>query len=532
MRIIALAVVLIFAVVAGKPLLDGGDAVRDLAREPPHISQAGQTDVTGGCPSQELPAHGAPIQGSVGLRAGGHEACGNIGMLAPRVFTLTDGATGLPLQGPPGLNAGAGGLEFSISPDNHLLVVPTDSKLDVIDLQSWSQVFAVDFPEGVPLAPKAWSAEGAKLYLRLGWASRMRTGPSVYNDRRIWELDVTSGTLTRLPDLPFDSLLHLAVSDDGRRLYSLAFDRADTPWTAGIGNGSASGHGWVVKGEPFLSVVEIGSGRELDRIPLPGLQLGEAEDGVTREPAAVLDGAAGRYYIVHADSDAVTVVDLVTRDVVTALAAARPRDSLPRRLLGSLRSLLVTTAEAKGSGFQGRQAALSGDGSLLFVTGMEQVSADVDDANDETSGATPAGLRVIDTRTLKVLHREDGISEFVLSEDGRNLFGIGHASYFRNGWAPQDGAGLKVLDLRTLTLAAQVEAGRAYLNIALTRDGRYLHLTSEGPGRDRMRREGLGTCGEPCIELLVDVVEVESLKLVARHESSVSMEPISRWNTP
>jgi hypothetical protein len=66
--------------------------------------------------------------------------------------------------------------------------------------------------------------------------------------------------------------------------------------------------------------------------------------------------------------------------------------------------------------------------------------------------------------------------------------------------------------------------------MALTLDGRYLHLTSEGPGRDEMRREGLDSCDEPCIELLVDVVDVESLRLVSRLESSVSMQPISKWN--
>jgi len=522
MRFMALVVVLVFAVVAGKTLLDGGDSARDAAREPATVSQAGQTDVTGGCPSQELAARGAAIQGSVGVRAGGHDACGNIGMLAPRVFSLTDGSTGLPLEGQPGLNAGAGGLESSISPDNRLLVVTTDSRLDVIDLQSWSQVFGIDFPEGVPLAPQAWSADGSKLYLRLGWASRARTGPSIHDDRRIWELDVTSGALSRLPDLPFDSLLDLAVSGDGRRLYALAFDRDDRR--------SATGYGWVVKGEPFLSVVEIGSGRELNRVPLSGLRLGEGEDGVTRRPAGVLDDANGRYYVAHADSDAVTVIDLATNDVVTDLATARPREGLPRRLLGSLRSFFVSTADAKGSGSQSRQVALSGDGRLLFVTGMDAISADVDDANDETSGAAPAGLRVIDTRTLKVLHREDGINEFVLSNDGRYLFGIGYASYFKSSWAPQDGIGLKVIDLRTLRLAAQIEPGRAYLNMALTLDGRYLHLTSEGPGRDEMRREGLDSCDEPCIELLVDVVDVESLRLVSRLESSVSMQPISKWN--
>jgi hypothetical protein len=322
--------------------------------------------------------------------------------------------------------------------------------------------------------------------------------------------------------LPFDSLLDLTVSADGRRLYALALDRDDRR--------SQSGYGWVVKGEPFLSIVEVGSGRELDRLLLPGLLMGQGEDGVTREPAGVLDEAHGRYYVAHADSDAISVVDLQTGMVFTETVSTRRSKSLPGRVLRGLASLVVSPAEAKGSGSQSRQVGLSRDGSLLFVTGMEQVSAEVADANDETSRAVPAGLRVIDTRTLKVLHREDGISEFTLSDDGRYLFGIGYASYFKNRWAPQDGVGLKVLDLRTLTLAARVEPGRAYLNVAPTLDGRYLHLTSEGPGRQQMRREGLDSCDEPCIELLVDVIDVESLRLVSRLESSVSMQPISKWN--
>jgi hypothetical protein len=87
-----------------------------------------------------------------------------------------------------------------------------------------------------------------------------------------------------------------------------------------------------------------------------------------------------------------------------------------------------------------------------------------------------------------------------------------------------------VLDLRTLTLAAQVEPGRAYLNMALTLDGRYLHLTAEGPGRDQMRQEGLDSCDDPCIDVLIDVMDVETLAVVSRAPSKVGVYPVSKWD--
>ena len=193
---------------------------------PPAVSS-----YAGDCPEDELPASGGPVMGSVGLRVGGHPACGASGMLAPVVWSLTDGATGLPLDGRPVINASRNGIEYSVSPDNSLLAVSLAVKLVVIDLRTWSEVAVVDFP-GIPLDPQFWSPDGSKLYLRLGFGTRFRTGPALFNDRRIWELDVATMALSRLPDLPFDSMLSPAVSGDGRLLYAIAFDRADRDYGA------------------------------------------------------------------------------------------------------------------------------------------------------------------------------------------------------------------------------------------------------------------------------------------------------------
>jgi hypothetical protein len=434
---------------------------------------------------------------------GGHPACGASGRLAPIVWSLTDGATGLPLDGRPAFNASRNGIEYSVSPDNSLLAVSLAVELVVIDLRTWSEVAVVDFP-GIPLDPQFWSPDGSKLYLRLGFGTRLRTGPALFSDRRIWELDIATMALTQLPDLPFDSMLSPAVSNDGRLLYALAFDRDDV------------GYYWVAGGDPFLSVIELSSGREVRRVPLPGLKLGTDAEEVTYTPAAVLDEARGRYCIAHADSEAVTVVDLVTGSASVVTASGEPSEGLPSRLLDGLASLFVSSAEAKGAGFHDRQAALSRDGSLLLVAGTD----------DTTSGYLPAGLRVIDPHAGNLVHFEPGIDEFVVSRDGRYVFGIGCAHQFVEGWAPSDCAGLRVLDLETMELTAHVEPGRPYTGMALTLDGRYLHLTSEGAGRIEMREHGLDACDTPCIEVVLDVVEVGTWKVVARRESEASFAPV------
>ena len=473
------------------------------------------------CPENRLPAEGAPVQGSVGLSAGGDATCSDIGMLNPLVFSLTDGATGLPVTELPSLNADAAGLEYLLSPDNTLLVVSAAPWLHVVDLQTWSQVHAVRMPAHperlrsiIPLDPQFWSPDGSKVYLRLGWHTRSRTGPAVHNDRRIWRLDVGTGTLTALPDLPFDSLLQPAISEDGRLLFALAFDRDDRSYH------------WVARGDPFLSIVDLDSGQEVRRIPLPGLKIGVDDEDATHRPAAVLDDSAGRYYIAHAASYTITVVDLKTGRVVTQTSIAagtRPGQSLPTRLLDGLTSIFVTKVEAKGTGFHTRQAGLNLDGSLLFVTGTDQT-------DEDPEGTTPTGLRIIDTQTLKLVHQEEGIGKFVISDDGRYLFGTGFSSYFENHWAPQDGIGLKVLDLHTMQLAAHIEPDKAYEQLALTLDGRYLHLTSEGPGRIQTRQEGQDSCDDPCIKMILDVVDLDSFSLLVRHELEVWVSPISNWS--
>jgi hypothetical protein len=367
----------------------------------------------------------------------------------------------------------------------------------------------------LPLDPQFWSPDGSKVYLRLGFGTRMRTGPALFNDRRIWELDTATMTLIRLPDLPFDSMLSPSVGGDGR-LYAIGFDRDDR------------GYLWAIDGEPFLSAVDLASGREVGRVPLPGLKLGADEELVTYEPAGVLDAASGRYYIAHAGTDAISVVDLTTWEVTTTHASARGQPALPSRLLSGLTSLFVSNAEAKGGGFHTREAALSPDGRLLLVSGVDHTSAAPDDPEDQTSASMPAGLRIIDTNTVQVLRFEDDIASFLIGDDGRFVFGAGCEHHFEHDWKPENCAGLKMLDLESMDLAAHIEPGRPYGSMALSLDGRYLHAASEGPGRTQMRKEGIDACDHPCIQVILDVIEIESLRVIATQDSETGALPLGR----
>ena len=405
-----------------------------------------------------------------------------------------------------------------LSPDKELLIITAAPWLHVIDLRTWSQVHAVSMPPHperpssvVPLDPQLWSPDGSTVYLRLGWHTVNRWGAAVHDDRRIWRLDIETGALSALPDLPFDSLLQPAISDDGRLLFALAFDRDDRDYF------------WVARGHVFLSVVDLASGEEVQRIPLPGLKIGADLEDVTHRPAAVLDDAGGRYYIVHADTEAITVINLETGVVKTTdagAAASKPGKSLPLRLLGGLTSLFVSKAEAKGEGWLTRQAGLTPDGRLLLVTGRGYLDT-------ETYRVSPVGLRIIDTRTLEVLHREEGVNKFVLSSAGGYVFATGFSYSAEKEWTPERGIGLMVFDLGKLEIAAHIEPGKAYGDMALTLDGGYLHLTFDGPGREQKRLEGDDSCAEPCIVLLVDVIEVDGFNLIAQYESEVFFRPLT-----
>jgi DNA-binding beta-propeller fold protein YncE len=113
-------------------------------------------------------------------------------------------------------------------------------------------------------------------------------------------------------------------------------------------------------------------------------------------PAVVPSPDRGKLYIVHADEDKLTVVDLVASKVRTM----EVREA--RSLLEELLSLTASSAEAKGgqNGVE-RSAVLSSDGTKLYVVGRKK------DAKRGWMLDEPLALRVVSVESGQIVSSSD-----------------------------------------------------------------------------------------------------------------------------
>ena len=466
------------------------------AREPAvnHPAALPPTAEAAPCPPPPVPhvsrrpAAGLPAVPPLLLREWSH--CGP----SDGFLRALDPATGRELDGyePSALRYFAVG---SISPDGRLLAAVTEGHLRVLSLDPAALEMEIEDLRALDIGgPLVWGPDSARLFA----VSLVKGKPS-------WVVDVRQGAARRLAGIDFATDRPPLVSPDGRRLYLFGFDLADE-------------RAWIVSGDPFLAVMDAHTGAVLARVALPGVLVGQRREqdpdrvfnAIYRPPTALApDGS--RYYVVHADEDRVTVVDLRALRLEQTVKIAR-EPSAPGRLVRALSDVLARRVEAKGGLDVKKQAELSPDGRRLYGGGVEE-----GDRGGPPEARKPLGLKVIDTSTMRVTHQEDGIDRFVLSPDGRWLFGTGwgFAGYDATGHhrANVQGGGLKVLDARSPLLVAHVTPDAAYHQVAVSPDGRYLHLLSEGPGLGQAG-SNQGRCAAPC--WLLSVVELESSRVVAQ----------------
>lgn len=126
-----------------------------------------------------------------------------------------------------------------------------------------------------------------------------------------------------------------------------------------------------------------------------------------RQPGLAVDADGGRAFVVPPESRVVEV-DLRTLSV-------REHDlSQTASLLGRLRNWLEPAAQAKASEGPVRTARWLGNG-LIAVSGVDS-HATVRAGRIERQVWTPAGLKLIDTRTWSVRTVDDRVSGFVLAD--------------------------------------------------------------------------------------------------------------------
>ena len=166
----------------------------------------------------------------------------------------------------------------------------------------------------------------------------------------------------------------------------------------------------------------------------------------TWEPAVIYASDQGKLYIVHADADRLTTVDLNTR--TTLSAEIIPATSWIERLL----ALTAGVARAKTLDGFFKTGVLSPDGSRLYILGHTADSYQDKNGNWQIN-ETPYGLKVIDIATgAEVAHLDTQANELEFSEDGQNLL---LRSWTGSGWT-------EVLDAKTLEEKIHVEKRQLY----------------------------------------------------------------------
>src|SRR5207249_4605400 len=132
-------------------------------------------------------------------------------------------------------------------------------------------------------------------------------------------------------------------------------------------------------------------------------------------PGLALDPSSERAFVVQAGAP-VAEIDL------RAMSVSYHTLSEPISLLGRLHDWLEPKAEAKADEGQTRQALWLGHG-LLAVTGFDG-HAGVDPRGGQAEWETPAGLKLIDTRTWSVRTLDPRVTNAVLASGTLLAFGI------------------------------------------------------------------------------------------------------------
>jgi mono/diheme cytochrome c family protein len=175
------------------------------------------------------------------------------------------------------------------------------------------------------------------------------------------------------------------------------------------------------------------------------------------EPALALAENGNKLFIVHADADQLTTVDLLNYS--TSSVDIKPR-------MGWFERLLVFTAgEAHAKVLNGttKLAAISPDGTQLYVTGFTGLPSK-DERGDWQFEILPLGLQVVDTTNGIELGRINSKATDVdISIDGETLF--------LRTWNENE-SWTDILDARSLEVVAHLEDQLLYA--AQTLDGKVL----------------------------------------------------------
>jgi hypothetical protein len=203
---------------------------------------------------------------------------------------------------------------------------------------------------------------------------------------------------------------------------------------------------------PQVVVVDANTGGVSATLRLPDLRAGYVTDltqttldpGRSIEPGLAWDTPRARIYLADAESDRIYTLDLRTGTV--RITEPRPR----RSMLDVLWSVLAQPAEAKLMNATRQRAAVSADGTRLYVTGERSDFVKAQDGKLHEV-ITPIQLRVIDITEMTEIARLDAATTplWVSPDGSRVLYGTDRVDDRPEGYAARLDFKLHVMDAAT-----------------------------------------------------------------------------------
>jgi DNA-binding beta-propeller fold protein YncE len=301
---------------------------------------------------------------------------------------------------------------YATSPDRRMLAVitwPSGSNnaggtLHLIDLNTWTEMLTDLHIENY-VSELTFGADGRTLYWTLPAAHDPAHG--MPRDYQLYQYDLNSRQLSAITQLP------LSFIPWGQRLSS-----GNNIAIFGIPTDPNN----LTEDVPRLLIIDPAGNRIVSDVRIDGVKAGQfREPALNLTPSA--QGESWQYamyrpglawdldrqvlYVVHADEDKVTVVDLVT-GTVTKQTHIRPQQSF----LEWISESWVPAAEAKGGPELGARVILSRDGERLYVFSQET----------EMGTLKATDLRVIATHGMReISHLDELLTDFALTPDGKSL---------------------------------------------------------------------------------------------------------------
>jgi len=300
---------------------------------------------------------------------------------------------------------------YAVSPDRKMLAVITrpsgsdnaGGTLHLIDLETWTDTPA-DLRIDNYVDALTFSADGKALF----WTTPIMYDPShgMPRDYQLYRYDLDSRQLFAIAQLPSSFI----------------------PWSQRLSSGNVAifgtptDHDNLAEDVPHLLIIDPTENRIVADVRLDGVKAGQfreqamsatssAQEGsweyVSYSPGLAWDLDHSVLYVVHADDNKVTLVDLVNGTLIKQ-TQSRP----PHSLLDWISNSLATAAEAKGGPWLEARVSLSRDGKRLYVFSQK----------NEMGLLEASNMRVIATDAMREIgHLDELLTDFTLTPDDKSL---------------------------------------------------------------------------------------------------------------